>query len=50
MLPAMRSIRGNDVVVENGKIHQFDGIVFATGFKRTTHKWLQVSNLFCFIF
>ncbi|NP_001307793.1 probable indole-3-pyruvate monooxygenase YUCCA10 [Solanum lycopersicum] len=41
VLPAMRSIRGNDVVVENGKIHQFDGIVFATGFKRTTHKWLQ---------
>ncbi|CAN4093132.1 unnamed protein product [Withania somnifera] len=41
VLPAMRSIRGNDVVLENGKSHQFDVIVFATGFKRTTHNWLQ---------
>ncbi|KAM3356088.1 putative indole-3-pyruvate monooxygenase YUCCA10 isoform X1 [Capsicum galapagoense] len=41
VLPGMRSIRGNDVVLENGKCHQFDVIVFATGFKRTTHKWLH---------
>lgn len=41
VLPGMRSIRGNDVVLENGKSHQFDVIVFATGFKRTTHNWLH---------
>ncbi|MCD9558765.1 hypothetical protein HAX54_016350 [Datura stramonium] len=41
VLPAMTVIRGNDVVLENGKCHQFDAIVFATGFKRTTHKWLR---------
>ncbi|XP_059295385.1 probable indole-3-pyruvate monooxygenase YUCCA10 [Lycium ferocissimum] len=41
VLPAMTRIRGNDVVFENGNSHQFDVIVFATGFKRTTHNWLQ---------
>ncbi|CAN4091463.1 unnamed protein product [Withania somnifera] len=41
VLPAMRSIRENDVVLENDKSHQFDVIIFATGFKRTTHSWLQ---------
>lgn len=44
VLPAITSIRGNDVVLENGKSHQFDVIVFATGFKRTTHNWLQGDN------
>ncbi|OIT37379.1 PREDICTED: probable indole-3-pyruvate monooxygenase YUCCA10 [Nicotiana attenuata] len=42
VLPAMTRIAGgNDVVFENGKSHSFDVIVFATGFKRTTHNWLQ---------
>ncbi|KAK4357303.1 hypothetical protein RND71_022913 [Anisodus tanguticus] len=41
VLPAMTRIAGNDAVFENGKSHQFDVIVFATGFKRTTQKWLQ---------
>ncbi|XP_047265239.1 probable indole-3-pyruvate monooxygenase YUCCA10 isoform X2 [Capsicum annuum] len=48
VLPGMRSIRGNDVVLENGKCHQFDVIVYATGFKRTTHKWLHELPTFMF--
>ncbi|KAD4584501.1 hypothetical protein E3N88_22102 [Mikania micrantha] len=43
VLPALKSIRngGNEVVFEDGKCHQFDVIIFATGFKRSTHIWLQ---------
>ncbi|KAD4584504.1 hypothetical protein R6Q59_036636 [Mikania micrantha] len=43
VLPALKSIKngGNEVVFENGKCHQFDAIIFATGFKRSTHLWLQ---------
>ncbi|XP_022010584.1 probable indole-3-pyruvate monooxygenase YUCCA10 isoform X3 [Helianthus annuus] len=43
VLPALKSIKrgGNEIVFENGKCHQFDAIVFATGFKRSTHLWLQ---------
>ncbi|KAF5762894.1 putative indole-3-pyruvate monooxygenase [Helianthus annuus] len=45
VLPALKSIKrgGNEIVFENGKCHQFDAIVFATGFKRSTHLWLQVA-------
>ncbi|KAA8549212.1 hypothetical protein F0562_000896 [Nyssa sinensis] len=42
VLPAMTSIRGNDVQFEGGKSHPFDVIVFATGFKRSTNQWLKV--------
>ncbi|KAK1437254.1 hypothetical protein QVD17_03043 [Tagetes erecta] len=43
VLPSLKSIKhgGNEVVLENGKCHQFDAIIFATGFKRSTHIWLQ---------
>ncbi|XP_059660573.1 probable indole-3-pyruvate monooxygenase YUCCA10 isoform X2 [Cornus florida] len=42
VLPAIiRSIRGNEVLFDDGKSHSFDGIVFATGFKRSTNKWLK---------
>ncbi|KAK1412532.1 hypothetical protein QVD17_33868 [Tagetes erecta] len=42
VLPALKSIKGgNEAVFENGKCYQFDAIVFATGFKRSTHLWLQ---------
>ncbi|WMV47551.1 hypothetical protein MTR67_040936 [Solanum verrucosum] len=49
VLPAMKSIRGNDVVLENGmmlcwKMVKFINLMvlfFSTGFKRTTHNWLQ---------
>lgn len=43
VLPSLKSINdgGNEIVFENGKCHQFDAIVFATGFKRSTHLWLH---------
>ncbi|GJZ81999.1 probable indole-3-pyruvate monooxygenase YUCCA10 [Tanacetum coccineum] len=42
VLPALNSIkRGNEVVFENGKCYQFDTLLFATGFTRSTHLWLQ---------
>ncbi|GAV79077.1 Pyr_redox_3 domain-containing protein [Cephalotus follicularis] len=41
VLPAIASIRGNDVLFENGKSHPFDTIIFCTGFKRSTNKWLK---------
>uniref|UniRef100_A0A5B7B3U2 Flavin-containing monooxygenase n=1 Tax=Davidia involucrata TaxID=16924 RepID=A0A5B7B3U2_DAVIN len=41
VLPAMTSIRGNDVEFEGGKSHPFDMIIFATGFKRSTNEWLK---------
>ncbi|XWS76492.1 hypothetical protein CRYUN_Cryun01aG0181100 [Craigia yunnanensis] len=41
VLPAISSIRGNEVVFENGKTHPFDIIVFCTGFKRSTNIWLK---------
>ncbi|KAF8387931.1 hypothetical protein HHK36_026593 [Tetracentron sinense] len=41
VLAAITSIRGNEVLFENGKSHSFDAIVFATGFKRSTNKWLK---------
>ncbi|KAK8614585.1 hypothetical protein V6N13_068385 [Hibiscus sabdariffa] len=48
VLPAISSIRGNEVVFDNGKAHAFDTIVFCTGFKRSTHIWLKGNNgLYC---
>ncbi|KAA8543163.1 hypothetical protein F0562_021342 [Nyssa sinensis] len=41
VLPAIISIKGSDVVFEDGKSHPFDVIVFATGFLRSTNKWLK---------
>ncbi|KAL2485829.1 putative indole-3-pyruvate monooxygenase YUCCA10 [Abeliophyllum distichum] len=44
VLPAVTSIRGNDVMFENGKKHPFDAIIFATGFKRSTNQWLKTDD------
>lgn len=41
VVPAVASLGGNDVVFEDGKSYPFDAIIFATGFKRSTNKWLQ---------
>ncbi|GLT62762.1 hypothetical protein SLA2020_353720 [Shorea laevis] len=41
VLPAISSIRGNEVLFENGKAHSFDTIVFCTGFRPSTNKWLK---------
>ncbi|XVF21884.1 hypothetical protein REPUB_Repub12eG0127800 [Reevesia pubescens] len=40
VLPAISSIRGNEVVFDNGKTYPFDTIIFCTGFKRSTNIWL----------
>lgn len=37
----IESIRGNEVLFRDGKSHPFDSIVFCTGFKRSTQKWLK---------
>lgn len=42
VLPKLTSIGGGEAVFEGGKSHPFDAIVFATGFKRSTNKWLKV--------
>ncbi|XP_058182443.1 probable indole-3-pyruvate monooxygenase YUCCA10 [Rhododendron vialii] len=44
VLPAIARIKGDEVEFENGNSHQFDTIVFATGFKRSIHKWLTGDN------
>lgn len=41
VLPAIARITSNEMVFKNGKSHPFDAIIFATGFKRSTNKWLQ---------
>ncbi|KAG4916590.1 hypothetical protein AAZX31_19G193200 [Glycine max] len=42
VLPAeIKSIRGNEVLFQDGKSYTFDSIVFCTGFKRSTQKWLK---------
>ncbi|XP_020212142.1 probable indole-3-pyruvate monooxygenase YUCCA10 [Cajanus cajan] len=42
VLPAeIECIRGNEVLFRDGKSHTFDSIVFCTGFKRATQKWLK---------
>ncbi|KAM7275685.1 hypothetical protein ACFE04_017551 [Oxalis oulophora] len=41
VLPAITSIRGNDVLFEDGHSHSFDSIIFCTGFKRSTNLWLK---------
>ncbi|KAI4349601.1 hypothetical protein L6164_010167 [Bauhinia variegata] len=43
VLPAeIESVSGNDVKFKiNGKSYPFDTIIFCTGFKRSTHKWLM---------
>lgn len=41
ILPAVESIRGNDVLFKDGRSYAFDTIIFATGFRRSTSRWLQ---------
>ncbi|KAK6937444.1 Flavin monooxygenase-like [Dillenia turbinata] len=41
VLPAVTSIKGDEVFFKDGKSHAFDVIIFATGFKRSTTQWLK---------
>ncbi|XP_056170982.1 probable indole-3-pyruvate monooxygenase YUCCA10 [Syzygium oleosum] len=44
LLPALKRVEGNVVEFEGGKSHPFDAVVFCTGFKRSTHKWLKAHD------
>ncbi|KAJ0979714.1 hypothetical protein J5N97_015188 [Dioscorea zingiberensis] len=41
VLPSVKSIKGNTVTFMNGKIYHFDVIIFATGYRCLTKKWLK---------
>uniref|UniRef100_A0A5B6YT43 indole-3-pyruvate monooxygenase n=1 Tax=Davidia involucrata TaxID=16924 RepID=A0A5B6YT43_DAVIN len=41
VLPSIRNINGDSVEFANGKVNQFDAIVFATGYKSSVQKWLK---------
>ncbi|KAF8014155.1 hypothetical protein BT93_H0101 [Corymbia citriodora subsp. variegata] len=41
VLPEIVRINRNNVVFENNVVEQFDGIIFATGYKSTTNYWLK---------
>ncbi|XP_047308976.1 probable indole-3-pyruvate monooxygenase YUCCA10 [Impatiens glandulifera] len=41
VLPLIMEIKGSEVSFNNGKSYSFDVIIFATGFKRSTNKWLK---------
>ncbi|GAU42528.1 hypothetical protein TSUD_341540 [Trifolium subterraneum] len=42
VLPAeIESISGNQVLFRDGKSYPFDSVIFCTGFKRSTQKWLK---------
>ncbi|KAM0954300.1 putative indole-3-pyruvate monooxygenase [Dioscorea sansibarensis] len=48
VLPSIASIKGNSVIFVNGKIHHFDAIIFATGYRSAVKKWLKVLFIFPF--
>ncbi|KAJ4727593.1 Flavin-containing monooxygenase [Melia azedarach] len=41
VLPGIESVRGNEVLFDNGKSYPFETIIFCTGFKRSTKMWLK---------
>ncbi|XP_010912600.1 probable indole-3-pyruvate monooxygenase YUCCA10 [Elaeis guineensis] len=41
VLPALTSIKGNEIVFADGKSQYFDAIVFATGYRSSANCWLQ---------
>ncbi|XP_039128073.1 probable indole-3-pyruvate monooxygenase YUCCA10 [Dioscorea cayenensis subsp. rotundata] len=45
VLPSIASIKGNSVTFVNGKIHHFDAIIFATGYRSAVKKWLKDDDL-----
>ncbi|KAK9161452.1 hypothetical protein Syun_007793 [Stephania yunnanensis] len=44
VVPSITRIRGKEVEFSNGKSDSFDVLIFATGFKRSTNKWLKANN------
>ncbi|XP_043714181.1 probable indole-3-pyruvate monooxygenase YUCCA10 [Telopea speciosissima] len=41
VLPGITTIKAEEVTFTNGNSYWFDAIVFATGFQRSTNKWLK---------
>uniref|UniRef100_M1DGV4 indole-3-pyruvate monooxygenase n=1 Tax=Solanum tuberosum TaxID=4113 RepID=M1DGV4_SOLTU len=41
VLPGILEIKEHTVVFDNGDEHQFDAIIFATGYKNIVAKWLK---------
>ncbi|XP_042497072.1 probable indole-3-pyruvate monooxygenase YUCCA10 [Macadamia integrifolia] len=41
VLPGITTIKAKEVTFKNGYSYPFDAIVFATGFQRSTNKWLK---------
>ncbi|XP_015087241.1 probable indole-3-pyruvate monooxygenase YUCCA10 [Solanum pennellii] len=41
VLPGISYIKEHTVVFDNGDEHQFDAIIFATGYKNIATKWLK---------
>nr|CAD1840048.1 unnamed protein product [Ananas comosus var. bracteatus] len=41
VLPAVTSVKGNNVEFSDGNSYPFDAIIFATGYKSTIKEWLQ---------
>ncbi|KAK4724309.1 hypothetical protein R3W88_027088 [Solanum pinnatisectum] len=41
VLPRISEIKEHTLVFENGEEHQFDAIIFATGYKNAATKWLK---------
>ncbi|OAY77669.1 putative indole-3-pyruvate monooxygenase YUCCA10 [Ananas comosus] len=41
VLPAVSSVKGNNVEFSDGNSYPFDAIIFATGYKSTIKEWLQ---------
>ncbi|KAK6782405.1 hypothetical protein RDI58_020201 [Solanum bulbocastanum] len=44
VLPGISKIKEHTVVFDNGDEHQFDAIIFATGYKNVATKWLKNYN------
>ncbi|XP_077210886.1 putative indole-3-pyruvate monooxygenase YUCCA10 [Tasmannia lanceolata] len=41
VLPALTQIKGDEAVFADGKLHQFDSIIFATGYRSTAKDWVK---------
>lgn len=50
MYGPVSSVEENNVLFMDGKSEAFDAIIFATGYKSTANKWLEVQEYFQYIF
>ncbi|KAF8411690.1 hypothetical protein HHK36_004248 [Tetracentron sinense] len=45
VFPAISSIKEDGIMFDKGKMHQFDAILFATGYKSTANNWLKMKHM-----